>query len=226
MVSSLLFLLALPVFSSAAVFRSRDSAYHTVIQPTGNSDLCLDVDHSQFVVGTAVQLWGCNGTPAQKWKLDERNTLIQVDVDVSSKYPNGLCLDAGADNALKTQSNPSPQRRQTGGNTLLDLLNLQDLGVLVGGLLDGLLGGGGQGGGGGGGGQPPTVTLQECDGNKAEQIWKYIKGQQLQLSVEDKNCLSVPSDVSSGDPVGVSACDATQEDQRWTGSSMPPESEA
>jgi len=50
---------------------------------TGIGGKCLDVDHSSTANGTAVQLWGCNGTGAQSWTLAADGTLRAL----------GKCLD-------------------------------------------------------------------------------------------------------------------------------------
>ncbi|MEZ0067554.1 hypothetical protein ABIA32_003567 [Streptacidiphilus sp. MAP12-20] len=54
---------------------------------------CLDVSGGNFVVGATVQLWGCNGTPAQQWWLwQEDSTHFQAS---QSNDPQGrvLCMN-------------------------------------------------------------------------------------------------------------------------------------
>jgi len=43
----------------------------------GRSGLCLDVQNSGTANGTAVQLWSCNGTNAQKWWYDAANGYLR-----------------------------------------------------------------------------------------------------------------------------------------------------
>lgn len=50
---------------------------------------CLDVAYSNAFNGAAVQLWGCNGTPAQQWFLEGPQIRSAL----------GRCLDITAGNA-------------------------------------------------------------------------------------------------------------------------------
>ncbi|KAF6263528.1 ricin B lectin domain-containing protein [Scenedesmus sp. NREL 46B-D3] len=45
---------------------------------------CLDVNGGTSADGTAVQVWDCNGSPAQRWARDSNNAL---------RTPTGRCLD-------------------------------------------------------------------------------------------------------------------------------------
>lgn len=48
--------------------------------------LCLDVTGGSHDDGVPVQLWGCNGTGAQKWSTGQHDSFVNVG--------SGLCLDA------------------------------------------------------------------------------------------------------------------------------------
>ncbi len=50
---------------------------------------CLDVSYSMAANGAAVQLWDCNGTPAQQWYLEGPQIRSAL----------GRCLDIAAGNA-------------------------------------------------------------------------------------------------------------------------------
>lgn len=41
----------------------------SAFQATYNTNMCLDLDHNNSGNGTNIQLWGCNGSDAQKWRL-------------------------------------------------------------------------------------------------------------------------------------------------------------
>ncbi|KAL0953250.1 hypothetical protein HGRIS_004502 [Hohenbuehelia grisea] len=58
------------------------------LHPNGNLAKCLDITNDTRVEGTNVQIYDCNGTPAQDWVFDFGNTTVQLsDTD--------FCLDAG-----------------------------------------------------------------------------------------------------------------------------------
>lgn len=87
-------------------------------------DHCLDVAAAGTEDGTKVQLWECNGTPAQAWRFQEYfGTLINTN--------SGKCLDvtaAGIDNGTKVQlyhcnrtGAQNWQRGQTHPNALSNL---------------------------------------------------------------------------------------------------------
>ncbi|KAF8652201.1 hypothetical protein AX16_004504 [Volvariella volvacea WC 439] len=59
------------------------------IHPNGNPDKCLDVQGAQYENGTPVQIYDCNGTGAQRWRVNGGATQIFVD-------GTNFCLDAGA----------------------------------------------------------------------------------------------------------------------------------
>lgn len=60
------------------------------IHPNGNPDKCLDVRGANFANGTLVQIYDCNGTPAQQWTIVRgTGTSIQA---AGTTY----CLDAGS----------------------------------------------------------------------------------------------------------------------------------
>ncbi|KAF8642814.1 hypothetical protein AX16_009403 [Volvariella volvacea WC 439] len=59
------------------------------LHPNGNKDKCLDVRGAQYANGTPVQIYDCNGTGAQRWRV--RNGRTQVVLDGTN-----FCLDAGS----------------------------------------------------------------------------------------------------------------------------------
>ncbi|CAA7269993.1 unnamed protein product [Cyclocybe aegerita] len=58
------------------------------IHPNGNFLKCMDVRGAQFASGTAVQVYDCNDTPAQRWFITRGSTKIQL-------AGTNFCLDAG-----------------------------------------------------------------------------------------------------------------------------------
>ncbi|KAJ3552595.1 hypothetical protein NM688_g4074 [Phlebia brevispora] len=65
------------------------------IHPGLNTDKCVDVRAADFADGTAVQIYDCNGTPAQNWNFVRGTTSIQVN-------GTNFCLDAGSSPANGT----------------------------------------------------------------------------------------------------------------------------
>ncbi|KAF5336494.1 hypothetical protein D9611_006744 [Ephemerocybe angulata] len=60
------------------------------IHPTfDHIEKCIDVQGGVFANGTPVQLYDCNGTPAQNWLLNHGSTKIQ-------RSGTNFCLDAGS----------------------------------------------------------------------------------------------------------------------------------
>ncbi|RDB27190.1 Endo-1,4-beta-xylanase A [Hypsizygus marmoreus] len=59
------------------------------LHPNGNGAKCADVRGAVFADGTAVQIYDCNGTPAQKWVIGRANTKVQL-------AGTNFCLDAGS----------------------------------------------------------------------------------------------------------------------------------
>ena len=51
--------------------------------------MCLDVRGAVFENGTPVQVYECNGTPAQDWYLNWGSTKVRL-------AGTNFCLDAGA----------------------------------------------------------------------------------------------------------------------------------
>ncbi|KAF9443039.1 carbohydrate-binding module family 13 protein [Macrolepiota fuliginosa MF-IS2] len=70
----------------------------TVLHPNGNTNKCLDVRGDVRANGTAVQIFDCNGTPAQQWVLTANQTSVRL---ANSTF----CLDAGA-----TPTNGTPMK--------------------------------------------------------------------------------------------------------------------
>ncbi|KXN87394.1 Endo-1,4-beta-xylanase A [Leucoagaricus sp. SymC.cos] len=58
------------------------------IHPSYDEDKCLDVRESGFADGTPVDIFDCNGTPAQNWVIQPGTTQVKL-----AGY--NLCLDAG-----------------------------------------------------------------------------------------------------------------------------------
>ncbi|KAF6741660.1 hypothetical protein DFP72DRAFT_1054844 [Ephemerocybe angulata] len=54
---------------------------------------CIDVQGGILANGTPVQLYDCNGTPAQNWLLDRGSTKIQLLVGWHLSFSIGQCLD-------------------------------------------------------------------------------------------------------------------------------------
>ncbi|KAF8895130.1 carbohydrate-binding module family 13 protein [Infundibulicybe gibba] len=59
------------------------------IHPNGNPKKCLDVRAANFANGTPVQIFDCNGTPAQKWVIHHGKTAVRL-------AGTNFCLDAGS----------------------------------------------------------------------------------------------------------------------------------
>ncbi|KAH6885095.1 carbohydrate-binding module family 13 protein [Coprinopsis sp. MPI-PUGE-AT-0042] len=63
-----------------------------VIHPGGGKAIpgqCLDVRGAVFANGTPVQIYDCNGTPAQNWTINHGPTKIQL-------AGTSFCMDAGS----------------------------------------------------------------------------------------------------------------------------------
>ncbi|KAH6867250.1 ricin B lectin domain-containing protein, partial [Coprinopsis sp. MPI-PUGE-AT-0042] len=66
------------------------SPAQTVIHPGfNNPGKCLDVRGGTFANGTPVQIYDCNGTPAQNWTINHGPTKIQL-------AGTSFCMDAGS----------------------------------------------------------------------------------------------------------------------------------
>ncbi|KAF9473923.1 hypothetical protein BDN70DRAFT_885382 [Pholiota conissans] len=61
----------------------------TTIHPFNTVNKCMDVRGAVFANGTPVQIYDCNGTPAQNWVLTRNSTKVQV-------AGTNFCLDAGS----------------------------------------------------------------------------------------------------------------------------------
>ncbi|KAF8890491.1 ricin B lectin domain-containing protein [Infundibulicybe gibba] len=59
------------------------------IHPSGKPKKCLDVRAANFANGTPVQIFDCNGTPAQKWLISRGKTAVRL-------AGTNFCLDAGS----------------------------------------------------------------------------------------------------------------------------------
>ncbi|MCF1193335.1 RICIN domain-containing protein, partial [Mangrovimonas sp. AS39] len=79
--SFLLLLLAVP--TAFAQLRN------TTIHPGSDANKCLDVRADVVANGTPVQIYDCNGTPAQNWTITTGETKVQL-------AGTNFCLDAGS----------------------------------------------------------------------------------------------------------------------------------
>jgi hypothetical protein len=122
------------------------------------ANLCLDVSNAGTAPGTNVQIWGCNGTNAQKWTLNSAGELrsgvgtnLCLDVDDANTTPgtNVQIFGCNGTNAQKWLQTPSGELRSAlAPNLCLDVAN--------------------------GGTSPGTnVQIAACDGSKARQQWFY-----------------------------------------------------
>ncbi|KAF9048752.1 G-X-X-X-Q-X-W domain-containing protein [Panaeolus papilionaceus] len=75
-------------FCPSGSFPRRGNAIH----PNGNTSKCLDVRDASFQNGTPVQIYDCNGTPAQRWTVNKGSTKVRLD-------GTDFCLDAGSNPA-------------------------------------------------------------------------------------------------------------------------------
>ncbi|TFK72657.1 hypothetical protein BDN72DRAFT_957163 [Pluteus cervinus] len=62
------------------------------IHPNGNPNKCLDVRGANYANGTPVQIYDCNGTPAQQWLIHEGSTQVKL-------ANSNFCLDSGTNPA-------------------------------------------------------------------------------------------------------------------------------
>ncbi|KAF9451140.1 carbohydrate-binding module family 13 protein [Macrolepiota fuliginosa MF-IS2] len=77
-------------FSYLSVLAFISSALSQVeLHPNGNTNKCLDVRGDILANGTPVQIFDCNGTPAQQWILKSGETSVRL-------ANTTFCLDAGA----------------------------------------------------------------------------------------------------------------------------------
>ncbi|GMK53992.1 hypothetical protein CspeluHIS016_0105780 [Cutaneotrichosporon spelunceum] len=66
----------------------------TDIHPNADTQKCLDVQGANFANGTPVQIYDCNGTPAQKWTLQRGSGKVKLAANGTD-----FCLDAGTNPA-------------------------------------------------------------------------------------------------------------------------------
>lgn len=76
-------LLALPATLAQGLLRN------TTINPGLDNNKCLDVQGGVFADGTPVQIFDCNGTPAQNWTITTGETKVHL-------AGTNFCLDAGS----------------------------------------------------------------------------------------------------------------------------------
>jgi len=70
-----------------AAYESTGTSLGPTGQVTGYSGLCLDDRYSSTANYNPVQIYGCNGTGAQRWTFDQANDTLQA---------LGMCLDIAA----------------------------------------------------------------------------------------------------------------------------------
>ncbi|KAF6763219.1 ricin B lectin domain-containing protein [Ephemerocybe angulata] len=75
-------------FASEAIAQPPQNWRPVQLHPNWNSRKCLDVQGGVFANGTPVDIFDCNGTPAQNWIINPGNTRVQV-------AGQNFCLDAG-----------------------------------------------------------------------------------------------------------------------------------
>jgi len=94
MLASFFYILAAPFsFTPDAgndlVVLQKQSSGPLLLHPNGDTNFCLDIQGGVFADGTPVQIFECNGTPAQKWVINEGNTKVRA-------FGTNFCLDAGS----------------------------------------------------------------------------------------------------------------------------------
>ena len=62
--------------------------YYQIKPGYGAVNKCLEVKDGLLVNGTPVQIFDCNGTPAQKWEINTGSTKVKL-------TGTNFCLDAG-----------------------------------------------------------------------------------------------------------------------------------
>ncbi|GLB44971.1 putative G-X-X-X-Q-X-W domain-containing protein [Lyophyllum shimeji] len=65
------------------------NGFAVAIHPNGNTAKCLDVRGNVWANGTPVQIYDCNETQAQKWRISAGSTHVRLD-------DSNFCLDAGS----------------------------------------------------------------------------------------------------------------------------------
>jgi RHS repeat-associated protein len=65
----------------------------------GLNGACLDVSSGAATAGAKIQLWGCNGTPAQKWSFRASPGQTDANVGTLSQYNGEWCAQPAANTA-------------------------------------------------------------------------------------------------------------------------------
>ncbi|KAF8069880.1 G-X-X-X-Q-X-W domain-containing protein [Lyophyllum atratum] len=79
-------------FCPSGGFPPPANGFAAEIHPNGNAAKCLDVRGNVRANGTPVQIYDCNGTTAQKWRIAAGGTYVNLD-------GTNFCLDAGSNPA-------------------------------------------------------------------------------------------------------------------------------
>ncbi|MFC7534086.1 ricin-type beta-trefoil lectin domain protein, partial [Actinoplanes sp. GCM10030250] len=65
----------------------------------GLNNACLDVDGGKAVAGTKIQIWGCNGSLAQKWTFKPSPGQADANLGTMTQYDGGWCAQPVANTA-------------------------------------------------------------------------------------------------------------------------------
>ncbi|WP_433826193.1 ricin-type beta-trefoil lectin domain protein [Actinoplanes sp. CA-015351] len=65
----------------------------------GLNNACLDVSGGAAAAGTKIQLWGCNGTPAQKWSFKPSASQNDANLGTLSQHNGAWCAQPAANTA-------------------------------------------------------------------------------------------------------------------------------
>ncbi|KAF7791069.1 hypothetical protein EIP86_002030 [Pleurotus ostreatoroseus] len=194
------------VFCPSGVFPGQPQTWE--IHPgLDEVDKCLDVRGDALQDGTAVQIYDCNGTPAQRWNIQRGNTKIHL-------ASTNFCLDAGSNPASGVgmkiwqcfDNLPAQQWYYTDDNRIA----VENQGQCLD-LTNGVLTNGNQ------------VQSWACTANNDNQVWTLSAarppGIPLPSTIHPNGntakCLDIRADyVSNGTPVQIYDCNGTPA-QEW-----------
>ncbi|KAJ3556356.1 hypothetical protein NM688_g2074 [Phlebia brevispora] len=166
-----------------------------------NDNKCLDVRGDVVQDGTPVQIYDCNGTPAQQWNIVRGSTKVQL-------AGTNFCLDAGSDPAsgvgMKIWQCYANLAAQQWYYTDDNRIAVQNHGQCLD-LTNGILTDGNQ------------VQTWACTANNANQVWTLSARPQFPPPVshihpngDNAKCLDVRADVlADGTPVQIYDCNGT-----------------
>ncbi|KAF5376280.1 hypothetical protein D9615_008510 [Tricholomella constricta] len=80
-------------FCPSGGFPPPSNGWAIPIHPNGNTAKCLDVRGGVLANGTPVQIYDCNGTAAQQWRIAAGGTYVTL-------AGTNFCLDAGSSNGV------------------------------------------------------------------------------------------------------------------------------